>query len=256
MGPDLVDRSRALSQSRSATQSQVEEPGSPLKVRDLIAIMLGVSGIFALLALSTPYDSNSASVCYPWLMFDPPCNLFWDFQSYVGIAEGFGAAAILSFVLVSQWSFSIWFNKPLSLGFSKRLSMTLALVGALTFALFVVMSATYDLWQVSRSFSQMFMFQTIQTQGSSIGVVAFGVWCLTVFCLALRKGFIGALRTFGFPAIAFLGITLLCVYTDQMVNHITNFTSWRLGGIYVLSNWTVFIASISIETVLLLKPKE
>lgn len=215
-------------------------------------VLLGASAVFALLAFSSPYDSSLASFCEPWMMSSPPCNVFWVTQSYFGIAEGFAVAAFLSSLFALKRPPFAWLDRPLAPRFPKRLLATFVLVGASTFVFFALMSATYDTWQFSLSFSQFFMFQTIQAQGSSVGVVALGIWSLTVLCLALRKGFIGALRIFGFPAIVFLGVALLYFYLDQMTNHATNFTTWSLGGIYILSNWTVFIVSASLEASLIL----
>jgi len=222
----------------------------------LALVLLGASAVFALLALYTPYNSSLASLCPPWMMYYSPCSAFWVSQSYIGIAEGFAVAAVLSFLFALTRPSLSWLDRPLAPRFPKRLLAAFVLVGASAFVFFALMSATYDTWEFSRSFSHFFMFQTIQAQGSSVGVVALGIWSLTVLCLALRKGLIGALRIFGLPAIVFLGVTLIYFYIDQMTNHATNFTTWSLGGIYVLSNWTVFVASASLEAALILESRD
>jgi len=218
----------------------------------LALLLLDASAVFALLAFSSPYDSNLASFCQPSDMSYSPCNAIWITQSYFGITEGLAVAAVLSFLFALKRPSFAWLDRPLAPRFPKWLLVAFVLVGASTFVFFALMSATYDTWQLSRSFSQFFMFHTIQAQGSSVGVVALAIWGLTVLCLTLRKGFIGALRIFGLPAIVFLGVTLLYFYLDQMTNHATNFTTWSLGGIYILSNWTVFVASASLEASLIL----
>jgi hypothetical protein len=221
----------------------------------LALVLLGASAVFALLALYTLYDSSLGSVCQVWMMSYSQCNAFWVFQSYFEITEGFAVAAVLSLLFaLKRFSFS-WLDRPLVPRFSKRPLAALVLIGASTFVFFALMSATYHTWQFSRSFSHFFMFHTIQAQGSSVGVVALGLWSLTVLCLTFRKGFIGALRIFGLPAIVFLGVALLYFFRGQMTDHATNFTTWSLGGIYILSNWTVFVASASLEAALLLESR-
>jgi hypothetical protein len=69
----------------------------------------------------------------------------------------------------------------------------------------------------------------------------FGVWGLTVAVLALHRGFVGAMKVFGLPAILFLEVALLVFQPIAVPTMVTVFASWSVGGIELASNWFVLI---------------
>jgi hypothetical protein len=74
------------------------------------------------------------------------------------------------------------------------------------------------------------------------------------WALAIRWAF----RSFTLPAIIALMVGLLLCYNPPavvMADHVADFANWSLGGVYVLSNWTVLAISVSLEALLLSEPE-
>lgn len=236
----------------------------------LVALALCLSAAFALLAFYSPVKSlpgiptcnqseglkvtkDTPAQCAAIMKNYKPKTVaevagtpVWFYWSYAEIAEGLAVAVVLSLLFMSRRSSFSWLNKPLVPRFPKRLLIVLMLIGASAFVFFAVIDATYRVLSFSPSFVRFFYFKSIQTTGSSFGVAAFVVWGLISFCLFLAKGLTSAMRIFGLPSILFLMILLLIFDSGEMPMHATNFTTWSLSGISIVSNWFVLIVTSSL----------
>jgi len=173
-------------------------------------------------------------------------SLWWH-QSYLEIAEGFAILALLLPLLTVKRLDLSWLHRPLAPRFPARLLTALVIIGGLTFALFTAGVATFHDGGVFQWFF-LTVDRTFQ-HGDDLqpyGAVAFVVWGLTLFALALRRGLVGAIRAFGLPALLFLTAVLLALDSVEMVSHVTMFLTWSLGGIPLLNNWSLFVVSVGL----------
>jgi hypothetical protein len=235
------------------------KPGGAPGHRGLIANLRKALVVVPFLVVACALFLFASTITLPvYLYFDcgrgcPEPIYLW--QSLNEIAEGLVAAAVLSLLFVFKWPrFPSWLSKPLAPRLSKRLITSLVLAGAAAFALFAFVTSTYYTYSFSHDFVRAFHsfhYQIFPNQGSSFGSTGFEIWCLTVFCLTLRTGFIGAMKAFGFPAILFLMAMLLVFDHVEMALHVTLFMSWAVNArtwyyIPVVSNWFTLIVASSL----------
>jgi hypothetical protein len=234
--------------------------------------LLAASLIFAALAWSSPVkvDPNwKFSICdYPTRAETDACNAFelkfapqihpayraelWFHQSYVEIAEGLAALALLFPLLsVKRLDFT-WLHKPFAPWFPRWLFLLLVLVGAGIFGVYAVADST--LAEIPKFSGSVFSWSN-KAFGVGYGTIALTMWGLTILALSLHKGFIGSLKIFGFPAILFLTVMLWMFDSRDMIYHVTNFAMWSLRGIDLVSNWFVLVICAGLEGWVVLRGK-
>ncbi|MGD0477930.1 MAG: hypothetical protein ABSB29_07175 [Nitrososphaerales archaeon] len=224
----------------------------------VVVPLLAASLVFAALAWSSPvkpsvYKSDCPAECVTLNLMNTysctnyilpayfqamhldtvPYTANWFYRSYVQLAEGFAALA-LSVPLLARLDLS-WLRRPFGLQLSKRVASILGLVGASAFLLLVLPYRPQKLWFGG--------FPNFATTEFYYGAMAFAVWCLTILVLASRRGFVSAVRIFGFPAILLFMAKLLVINAGEMTNHVTNFLPFSFDGIEIVSNWFVLVIS-------------
>jgi len=200
----------------------------------VVTQLLFKSGGYTQMAFCAPANMTTRG-------FAPVVSQFLLFKSYAQISEGFAALALLfplltSPTIVKRLDFS-WLHRPLAPRFPRRLLVPLVLVGASIFALFAIVDATY----YDTIFSRTFVNAIAVNSSYYYGVISFGTWFATVALLTLRRGFLGAMKVFGLPAILFLEAVLLVFLPRAMPIHVTQFANWSAGVIDLVSNWFVLM---------------
>ncbi len=200
----------------------------------VVTQLLFKSGGYTQMAFCAPANMTTRG-------FAPVVSQFLLFKSYAQISEGFAALALLfplltSPTIVKRLDFS-WLHRPLAPRFPRRLLVPLVLVGASIFALFAIVDATY----YDTVFSRTFVNAIAVNSSYYYGVISFGTWFATVALLTLRRGFLGAMKVFGLPAILFLEAVLLMFLPRAMPIHVTQFANWSAGVIDLVSNWFVLM---------------
>lgn len=99
--------------------------------------------------------------------------------------------------------------------------------------------------------------------GTAVGFLGFSAFAIATTAIAvnhLEFGFLAsfkqALRRFALPAILVLmGGLIFLGQPNQMANHVTSLwvTIWSVHNVYLVSNYSVFVATALLETLLLLK---
>ncbi|MDA4123769.1 MAG: hypothetical protein OK456_11375 [Thaumarchaeota archaeon] len=149
------------------------------------------------------------------------------------IAEGLVIASIVAFFLISKPSVPSWLSRPIAPHFPRSLLVTLAVSGAIVYAIFAIIDATY--------------YSFVSSYES--GAAAFVVWGLTILFVAFRTGIINAFKIFGIPAIVFSMVIILTTNYLQMTSSISNLVQWDLnlrGWNYIplVSNWSVLTIAV------------
>jgi len=175
-----------------------------------------------------------------------PGGGFWMYQTYAELAEGFAISALLVALAPPFLRRSMRLRQPLLPRAPKWFAHDLALIVACGFVLFAVLDATWHVSVASQAavFAVNSFFSWLPLpQTGQMGFVAFVSWCVAVFCVASRGGLLRALKVFGLPAILFLMSMLAIFDSTELVLHVTRFTEWSVGGVWVLSNWTVLVVA-------------
>jgi hypothetical protein len=235
---------------------------SNMEARAFLAIaVLAVAALVvvaapASLALHNPIESNASGSSPPTTVITySGITIVWSSVSQFEVAEGLTVVALLLLVLIifrqTRSDFSRLGSSALGKHLKPRLSYlstALALVGASVFVLFVL-SNTHDpgdampaaLASIPKCVVRLFGFHG----RTGYGMAAFVVWALTLACLSLAKGFIDAMKLFGFPAVLLLTTMVLVFDPYAMDVHAANFASWTFGSTYLFSNWFLFVMSLS-----------
>lgn len=200
-------------------------------------------------------------------------TLQYPYWSYAEIAEGFALSAVLLFLLTFLKSPNFRVNVPrrlrwVALSFSVASGAAFSVIAG-AMVVFAARLPSYPEALVSLDSGS--MGETARSillsccswynSPAAIGTIAFlaaafATLGLVVYHLekGLASAFEWALTAFTLPAIIVFIVGLWVFAPSQMVLHVTNFAEWSLGGVFVLSNWTVLVVSASLETTLLLEP--
>ncbi len=242
--------------------------------RRLVAVVLffAASLAFSLLAFYSPVKSLPSPATCTIEMTAASCQYvlaqskaqiaaaqfpFWLYRSYAETSEGLAVVAMLLLLYPMKraalsLSHPVTLSKPM-----RRLAFSISLAGAVAFLVMVGIDVSYaqkyfpSLHDSASTALSYFHFYALQPQGSALGsmaVLAATVATLGFMIYHLEKGlpsaFAWALRRFTLPAIITLQVLLLVSDPSEMPVHVTNFASWSLGGVAVLSNWFVLIVAL------------
>jgi hypothetical protein len=91
-----------------------------------------------------------------------------------------------------------------------------------------------------------------------IALAFFGLALVGFTLYGLQNGAFKAVkdsvRFFAVPGLLFLEVLVLVFDGSEMADHVTNFATWSVGGVYLLSNWNVLFAASFLAILFYLPP--
>ena len=219
--------------------------GTKMQFLFLVIPPLEMAFLFVILALNAPVKSLQP---LPGCLMQPDClnyasqSSYTLYQAYAELAEGFVLATVFSLAIVLLRPYSGGLDRPLAPSFPRWLVVTIAAFGVSIFGFLVLVEATFSFAPLGHDLGNI-LYDTI---GPSYGAAGFAAWCLTIFTVSLRLGFLKAARVVGLPTILFLMAALLVFDPWLMVWHVTNFAAWQRAGFYLVSNWSVLVVGLTL----------
>lgn len=249
-----------------------------------VALLLCLSAAFALMAYWAPVKAvppspvcgvSDSAACITRLAAYNSIITFetavggsvWAYWSYADLAEGFAAAATL-FLVASLIKAPAFLRR--SVTSPRAVRAALGVVAACGFGIFIYeeffnILFAYTHWSLAIHLFNAFIGHSYWSPliaGGSTGAAsefAFSALVAASVAVGLLRARFGLFEGFRSCVLAFTAVAtasqlaLLLFDVKEMEFHVTSFVTWSLGGVYLLSNWTVLVASGSLFALAVLR---
>ncbi|MGP8056802.1 MAG: hypothetical protein ACLP9K_04280 [Nitrososphaerales archaeon] len=174
-----------------------------------------------------------------FLTLSPQFPHFYLYQSSAEIAEGLAA---LTLVLLLLHLDSKWLHKPPMPRLPRWLVIAAVAPGVSIFGFLVILNVNE--YNASLSFARPILASFPTPPGTNaVGVIASLAWATAFAVVILKAGFVKTVKTFVAPTILFLTLVIFSYDRVEMTLHVTDFTTWAIGGIPLVSNWLLLVVS-------------
>ena len=177
-----------------------------------------------------------------FLIFSPQFPQFYLYQSSAEIAEGLAALALVLPLLQLD---SKWLRGSPMPRLPRWLVIATVAPCVSIFGFLVVLNVNG--YNASLSFARPILASLPMPPGiNAVGAIASLAWTAALAVVILKAGIIKTVKAFAAPTILFLTLVIFSYDRVEMTLHVTDFTTWAVGGIPLMSNWLLLVVSAGI----------